>query len=107
MAKPERNRYLRDRGRRKKRMGHPSQIFLLVFFLAIVATVAYVWERAQVICQQMLISELKSQVRNLETENEYLQMEQLHLSNAACLEQHARKIGFVYPSAGQIVRLPR
>jgi cell division protein FtsL len=107
MSTSQRNRYLRSRGSRKKRSGHPSQIFLLIFFLAIAATVAYVWERAQVIRQQMLISELKAQVQKLETENEYLQLELLHLSNATSLEQIARKIGFVHPSAGQIVRLPR
>jgi len=79
----------------------------LVFFLSVIATVVYVWERAQVIRQQMVISELKAQAGKLETENGYLRLELLHLTNTTYLEQVAERLGFVHPSGGQVIRLPK
>ena len=107
MAPSQKSRYLRGYGRRSKLSARRSQILLLIFFVGIAATVGYVWERAQVVRQQILISELESEMRKLETENEYLRLELLHLSDAMHLEKVAGRFGFIHPSAEQIVRLPQ
>lgn len=107
MTRSKKSRFLRDPGHRRKRSARLSPIILLILLVGIAATVGYVWERVQVVQQQMVISELKGQIHKLETDNKYLKMELLRLSETRHLEKVARRFGFTYPSAEQIVRLSR
>lgn len=98
-------RYLRSSGRRKKRLAHSPQIILLILLLGIAATVGYVWERVQVLRQQIAITELGEQIVKLEAHNGYLRVELLRLSDTRHLQSAARRFGFIFPSQEQVVRL--
>jgi cell division protein FtsL len=97
--------FLREPSHRRKRSTRLSRIVLLTFLVGIVATVGYVWERVQVVRQQVVISELKRQISQQKNDNEYLRVKVLALSRASHLDSLARELGFTDPSPGQIIRL--
>lgn len=107
MTRSAKSRYYRGMSHRKKRSARLSLIILLSLLVGIVATVGYVWERVQVIRQQLVISELKGQIHKLETDNEYLKTDLLCLSGTKQLESAAKRFGFTYPAPNQIIRLPK
>ncbi len=98
-------KYLRSSGRQKKRSAHSPQIILLILLVGIAGTVGYVWERVQVLRQQIAITELEGQIVELEAHNGYLRVELLHLSGTRHLQSAAQRFGFIFPSQEQIVRL--
>jgi cell division protein FtsL len=105
MTRSKKNRFLREPGHRRRRSTRLSQIVLLTFLVGIVATVGYVWERVQVVRQQVIISELQRQISQLGNDNEYLRVKVLALSRASYLDSLAREDGFTDPSPGQIIRI--
>jgi cell division protein FtsB len=107
MKQSKKSKFLRDPRRRRRRSARLFQVILLIFFVSIVATVVYVWERVQAVRQQVVISELRAQIQKLQTDNEYLRTELLRLSGTAHLESVARTLGFTYGSSEQIIRLPQ
>ena len=107
MNRSKKKKFLRDPRYRRKRSARLFQVLLLAFVVGITATVAYVWERVQVVRQQVAISELRAQIHKMETDNEYLRTELLRLSGTSNLESAARMLGFTYASSEQIIRLPQ
>ncbi len=107
MNQSKRNRYLRGPRRRRRRAARSSLLVLLIFVVGIVATVVYVWEKVRVVQQQVVISHLRDQIQKLESDNEYLRMDMLRLSETNHLESLAKSYGFNSPSPHQIIRLPQ
>jgi len=105
MNRSKKKKFLRDPHHRRRRSARLFQILLLAFVVGITATIVYVWERVQVVRQQVAISELRAQIQKMETDNEYLRTELLCLSGTKNLENAARMIGFTYASSEQIIRL--
>ncbi|KPL19689.1 MAG: hypothetical protein AMJ92_01730 [candidate division Zixibacteria bacterium SM23_81] len=105
MRGSKKSRFFRQPGHRRKRSTRLSRIVLLTFLVSIVATVAYIWERVQVVRQQVVLSELQRQISQLKNDNEYLRVKVLALSRASHLDSLAREFGFINPSPGQIIRL--